>query len=379
MNQKELSEIRRRFKQDRTNINKVYGCYVNSNKHIISHIDTSMAVMTSDEKEMVISLLKKAISGSLGRNLLDISFSTAQVAGSEEHRLLQTLRRSSLEDENAREELFNKIIASLEAEDSSYLILLASEKYDVPFYGKDGINDENRSENVFSYFICSICPVKPSVMALRYCSDNGEFHGIPSGQVVSNPQLGFMFPCFDDRAANIYNALYYTRDASQVHQELIDAVFRTPEIMSAPQQKNAFGAALSDSLDKECSFEAVQAVTGRIRDKIVEHKESRDPAPLEMTVREVETMLISDGIPEEKARAFGVECEKNFGENAVLNPKNIIETGKLEIITPQAKINVAPDFAYMIESRVINGRKYILIPADDGVEVNGVSVDILKK
>ena len=30
----------------------------------------------------------------------------------------------------------------------------------------------------------------------------------------------------------------------------------------------------------------------------------------------------------------------------------------------------------MIEARVIDGRKYLLIPADDGVEVNGISVSI---
>ena len=79
MNQKELNEIRRRFKLDRNSISKIFGCYVNSNKEIISWIDASMGLMQQEEQEMYLGLLKKALSGALGKNLVDIVFSTQQV------------------------------------------------------------------------------------------------------------------------------------------------------------------------------------------------------------------------------------------------------------------------------------------------------------
>ena len=103
MNQKELNEIRRRFKLDKNAISKIYGCYVNSNREIISYIDASLGLMSQEEQEMYLGLLKKALSGTLGRNLIDIEFSTAQVSNSDEHRLLQTIRQTGLQDPNSRQ------------------------------------------------------------------------------------------------------------------------------------------------------------------------------------------------------------------------------------------------------------------------------------
>ena len=138
MNQKELNEIRRRFKLDKDSITHIYGCYVNAVGEIVSYIDMSVGLMPEEEAEMYIKLLKKSISGTLGRNLLDIEFSTSQVSGSEEHGLLMKLRDSELKDEAARESFYTKIIESVDIGDKSYVILLASDTYDVPFRGGDG-------------------------------------------------------------------------------------------------------------------------------------------------------------------------------------------------------------------------------------------------
>ena len=87
MNQKELNELRRRFRLDKNNFSRVYGCYVNSNKEIIAWVDTSMGLMRQEEQEMYLGLLKKSLSGTLGKNLIDVVFSTQQVADSDEHAL----------------------------------------------------------------------------------------------------------------------------------------------------------------------------------------------------------------------------------------------------------------------------------------------------
>ncbi len=124
MNQKELNEIRRRFRLDKNNFSHIFGCYVNSNREVISWIDASLGLMRQEEQEMYLGLLKKTLSGTLGRNLIDIEFSTAQVADSDEHRLLQTLRQTECKDANARETLCRKIIESLSMGETNYLILL---------------------------------------------------------------------------------------------------------------------------------------------------------------------------------------------------------------------------------------------------------------
>lgn len=326
---------------------------------------------------MYIKLLKKSISGTLGRNLLDIEFSTSQVSGSEEHGLLMKLRDSELKDEAARESFYTKIIESADMGDKSYVILLASDTYDVPFRGGDGEVWSEGSDEVFRYFICGVYPVKDASMALRYFADEKEFRSTSTGHVVAAPEIGFMFPAFDERTANIYNALYYTKDVNDIHSDFVDAVFNIEKKpMSAGAQRGAFGMALCEALETDCSFDVVQAVHEQIREKLAIHKESKEPELPEMYIDDVEDILRSSGVDKEKTEAFHRECEKQFGDGAVLNPGNVIESKKFEITTPEIKISVNPEFSYMVETRIIDGRKYILIPAGEGVEVNGLDVSI---
>ena len=376
MNQKELNEIRRRFKPDRTAISRIYGCYVNSNKEIISHIDAPVALMSQEEQEMYLGLLKKALSGALGRNLLNVEFSTAQVAGSDEHRLLQTIRQTDARDQNSREALYRRIINAMDMGETNYLILLAADTYDVPYKGRDDETFSEGSDTVYKYFVCSVCPVKAPTLELKYSSEDSGFHSASTGHIALAPELGFLFPAFDDRAANIYNALFYSKNAAEIHQEVIDAVFRIEPPMSAAEQKNVFGTTLGDTLQRDCSYDVVQSVHEQLRERIAEHKESKDPEPLALTVREVGDVLTNSGVPVEKVEVFQQECHRQYGEDAALNPKNIIESGKFQITTPEVKIAVAPEYSHMIEARVIDGRRYILIPADDGVEINGLGVHI---
>ena len=377
MNQKELNEIRRRFKLDKNAISRIYGCYVNSSKEIIANIDASLGLMSQEEQEMYLTLLKKALSGTLGRNLIDIEFSTAQVTGSDEHRLLQTVRQTSLQDRHSREELCRRIIDAMDMGETNYLILLAADAYDVPYKGRDDETFADGSDTVYKYFVCSICPVKAPTLELKYSNEDSEFHSASTGHIALAPELGFLFPAFDDRAANIYNAIFYSKNAAELHQEVIDAVFRVAEPpMSAEEQKNIFSTALGDTLQKDCSYDVVQSVHEQIRAKIEDHKESHDPEPLELTVSDVGCILANSGVDTEKVEAFKANCEKQYGENAALNPVNIIESRKFQVTTPEVKISIAPENSYLIETRVIDGRKYLLIPADDGVEVNGIGVNI---
>ena len=375
MIQKDVNEIRRRLSPDKGAISKIYGCFVNSRKEVISYLEASVALMPQADSEKYLALFKKVLSGGLDRSMVNIEFSTDQVMNGEEHKLLMKLRNSSLKDEAAREELFAKIINCVSFEDSSYVILLTCDDYDVPVKSKDG-ESYNDSETVFSYFMCCICPVNDGKEELVYMPGEHTFRSYIAPMVVSAPQLGFMFPTFEDRGANIYNALFYTKNPSIMHDEFIDSVFCTQVPISAPEQKEIFSDTLADTLEKECSFDVVQAVHEKIRERITVHKESKIPEPIDFDVHDVSTILKSGGVSAEAAEAFEEKCTERFGDETSLNPENIINSKKFEIETPQIKITVDPDYSCAVETRVINGRKYILIPADDGVSVNGINVNI---
>lgn len=375
MNQKEINELRRRFRADKSNISRIYGCFVNSKKEIVAYIDSSLGMMKQEEAEIYLSRLKKCLSGAMGRNLIDIVFSTQQVVDSSEHRLLKALRDSHCQDDKARSELYGRIISSLNIEQSNFVILLAADAYDVPYRGSDDEEQADASSEVFNYFVCAVCPVKDPTADLRFFYDVNEFHVTSSGPILDNTALGFLFPAFDDRSANIYNALYFAHKPDELHEEVISAVFRTEPPLSAPQQRNAFHTALTDSLEGECSYEVLQAVGEQLRGRIAEHKESKNPEALTISTREVEDMLRNGGVSEEHIEAFTKSVQSEFGEDAAIMPGNLVD-GKFEIVTPDVKITMSPEYSYMVEARIINGRKYILIPADEGMEVNGVAVDI---
>lgn len=376
MNQKELGELRRRFKPERSAVSRIYGCYVNSQKEVISYLDESLGLMPQEEAEKYLSLLKKALSGTQGRNLIDIVFTTEQVADSDEHRLLSALRESELKDGEVRGALYEKIMGSLDLGEGNYLILLAFDAYDVPYRGRDGENQADGGDSVFRYIICAICPVKEGKPELGYFPGENEFHNCTAGQIVSAPELGFLFPAFDNRAANIYNALFYSRSADELHHEFIDAVFRTEPPMSAAEQKEAFESALSGGLEDACSMAVVQAVHEQLRERIEEHRESKDPEPLALTAGEVGGILRSSGVPEDRVASFQEQCGERFGESAALNPANLIDSKRYEIKTSEATVSVDPAYSYLVETRVIDGRKYILIPVGEGVEVNGLPVGV---
>lgn len=375
MNQKEIAELRRRFKPDKNAISRIYGCYVNSSKEIVSYIDESLGMMPEEESEKYLGLLKKALSGTQGKNLIDIVFSTEQVADSDEHRRLMALRDSGLKDGEIRQEFYQKVIENLDMGDSNYLILLAHDTYDVPYRGKDGADQADAADQVFSYIVCSVCPVKDGKLELGYCPGENEFHNCVPSQIVAPPELGFLFPAFDDRAANIYNALAYSRKADELHHEFIDAIFHTEPPMTAGEQREAFQTALSESLEGVCSLEVVQAVHEQLADRIEQHKECKDPEPLSVTAKEVGSILLGCGVDGDQVNAFCESCGQQFGEGAALNPVNLIDNKRFEIKTQDATVSIEPERSYLVETRTIDGKKYLLIPVDEGLEVNGLPID----
>lgn len=375
MNEKEIGEIRRRVRRDRSNMTAIYGCYVNDNKEIISEFHQSLGIMPENEAEKYFGLLKRTLSGTVGKNLIDLTFKTSQVAGSPEHQMLMELRKTALKDDELRMAFYEKVMQSLNLE-GSYLILIGCDSYDVPFRGKDGGNQADNSSEVYTYLLCAVCPVKQTKASLHYVPEEKEFHDGGMAQIASAPAIGFLFPAFDDRATNIYNALYYTRDITQSQEAFVETVFNTPLPKPAAEQKKSFETLLASTLEDECSLEVVQQVHDQLCQCIELHKESKEPEPLLVSKEQVKDVLSSCGVSEPHIAKFSVDFDSTFGFEAELHPKNIIDNKKFEIRTPDVSIKVDPARSDLIETRVIGGVKYLMICADEDVEVNGVSIHI---
>ncbi len=375
MNEKEIGEIRRRVRRDRSNMTAIYGCYVNAKNEIISSFRQSVAMMPENEAEKYFGVMKRALSGTIGKNLIDVNFQTSQVANSTEHKFLMDLRKCQLQDDELRMELYRKIMDTVKF-DEGYVILVGCDSYDVPFKSRDDETQADASEEVYTYLLCAVCPVKQTKPGLRYMAEAKEFHDSGVAQVICAPEVGFLFPAFDNRSTNIYNALLYSHNVKSDNQAFSDALFHVQLPKPAFEQKKSFEALLTNALDKECNLDVVQTVHDQLCQCIDMHKESRTTEPLLISKEQVKTTLRSCGVSEEHVAKFSVDYDEAFGFEAELHPKNIINNRQFEVKTPDVSIKVNPARSDLIETRVIGGVKYIMICADENVEVNGVSIHI---
>ena len=194
--------------------------------------------------------------------------------------------------------------------------------------------------------------------------------------MVAAPEAGFLFPAFDGRAANLYNALYYTKDITRNQDGLIDTLFRSRAPMPAAEQKETFRDILAETLEEDCSYAVMQGVHTRVREMIEVHKASKEPTPLTLSKNTVKRVLEDCGVSDDRLDDFDKKFDSRFGEDTELHPKNLLDSRQFELKTPDVTIKVNPERSDLIRTEMIHGTRYILIRADEGVEVNGVNIRI---
>ena len=374
MNDKELREVRKRFRPDQNNISHIRGCFVNEKKEIVTEFNESLALCPQEETESLLAIMKKTLSGSLGTNLIDLKFRTEQVRESDEHALLMALKRSELSDDDAVHELFFRIKENVTL-GGNYVILLAFDKYDYFEYGKDGEKNED-SFGVYNFFVCSICPIKHMKSAVSFHAYDNTFHTLSSDSLIGAPELGFIFPAFEDRKENIYGSLYYTHDITKNHTDFVKRIFDLELPMPAAVQKETFDECLSETMSGGCDFELLCSVQEQISEMIEEHKEEKSAEPLRVSKNEIKNTLKYCGIEEEKLEEFDKLYDEQFGEKTEVAPQNIVDVKKLEVKMPDVTIKVNPKRRDLVYTQIINGAKYILIKADENVSVNGIDIKI---
>ena len=373
MNEKELREIKRRFRPERTNVPRIVGCFVNENKQIIAKINQSLGLEESIVSEKLLATMKKVLSGSIGTNLTDVPFSTKQVTDSEEHKLLMGLVKSSLRDEALLDRFFAAAIESVKCE-GNFVILLANDIYDVPSYSKDG--ERGESSSMHSYIVAAVCPVKSLPEVLSFRESDSLFHAMSATGLLGAPEVGFTFPTFEGRRTNIYNALYYTRSLSDNQPEFMKRILAAEAGMPPKAQGAAFSDCLSEVLAEECSFEVVRSVHTQVAEMVEAHKEAKEEEPLLITGPIVKEILENCGVDEEKVEAATRRFDETFGQGAELAPKNIVAVRKFEVKTPDVSIKVSPEHRDVVSTQVIGGTKYVMIRVTGPVEVNGINIEI---
>lgn len=374
MNKKDIAEIKRRFHPERGNITCIRGCYVSSQGEVISTFTRSLVGMGQEEAEKYLAIFRRTLSGTQGQNLIDLSFDAEAMLHAPEYQLLTALKDEALKNDETVSAFFEQIVSHLHSEDN-YLILLMHDGYDLPAREREE-GGENTSFSVFHYILCSVCPVKLTKPALSYDAGRGDFCSKEADWVAGAPEMGFLFPAFEERAANVYQALYYTRDTSENHDDFVSAVFGAEPPMPADAQKEVFQAILQETLREDCSLEVMQTMHEQVMEKMEEQKADKRAEPLKLTKYDVNDVLAECGVSPARMEAFAQRYDQEFGAQAQVNAVNLVSPKQFEVRTPSVVVKVQSDRTDLVETRVIDGHPYILIRADEGVEVNGVSVNV---
>ena len=145
---------------------------------------------------------------------------------------------------------------------------------------------------------------------------------------------------------------------------------------STAVQMETFQAVLGESLGSECSCQVVQRVHDHLYSMMEEHKASKDPEPLAISKDAVTQVLASCGVEEGHVERFEQQYDQSFGDDAWLNPRNLLDTRQIEIKTNDVTIRVDAARSDLVETRVIDGSRYILVRAEDEVLMDGVPIHI---
>ena len=369
MNKKEISEIKKQFTPSRCAITRICGCYVNGEKEKKAQMKEMFLSLPEEDMFKYYDIFSKTLSGTLGKNQVNMEFpmETEDYGGTQA--FLMSLRESQLNDPNLLNEFYDKVIESYD-NGEHYLILLIHSVYDVPGKTTDGLEMDDASDEVYDHILCAICPVKLSKPGLSYQAEINEFHDRIRDWIVDMPEVGFLFPAFNDRSTDIHNILYYTKNPEDLRNSLVDRLLGCVLPLTAKSQKETFQTLIEDTLTGEGDYEIVRTIHENLTEMIEEKKE--EPEPLILDKTDIKKLLSNSGVAPEKLE----NLEKQMDEvpPVPFMASNIANIRKFEVKTPDVVVQVNPSRADLVETRIIDGRQCIVIEINDAVEVNGIPV-----
>ena len=425
MNKKEVLELKRRFKKEAATFTRVCGCYVDGNHNKVCKFGNTFLNLEEDEFYKYLEIANKALSGTIGNNLLELKFPIEEEEVGGRQHILMALRASKLEDENLLDTFYDLVIDTYDHA-GNYLIVLFHDAYDVMSRTSDN-NNLDESEEVYEYLICAICPVDLSKPGLGFLEEEHRIGPRVRDWVVGAVDTAFLFPAFNDRSTDIHSTLFYTKNTKEPHSEFMANGLGCGIERTATEQKMAFHSIVRNVLgaEDEHTDDVLLDLQQNLSDMIDEYAETHDDdEDVFLLDKEVVTKLLADSeISEEKAAKIQKSVDEAFGEKPpaaenVIDSKALVQNelrvekmaledqvGTLtvqlnekdealaertsQLIEKQEEIDnyiaetktydvvlrVKPEKASQIKSQVINGQKCLVIPMgeDEHATINGVN------
>lgn len=375
MNKKEISEIKKQFTPENCSITRICGCYVDGDKNKKTKLKEAFLSLPDEEMFKYFDIFKKTLSGRLGKNLMNLDFPLEQEkeGGTQEFlmKLRTSLRTSKLKDDELLDEFYDKVIENYDYPENYYIILIHA-VYDIPGKASDGTEMDDASDEIYEHILCSICPVSLSKPGLSYDTEKNNIKDRIREWVVGIPDVGFLFPAFNDRSTDIHSVLYYNKSVKNIHDDFVKNVLGTPIPMASEDEKEWFLELINETFEENKTFEFSESLVEAL-EYVKEIMKDSPETPM-ISCEEMKTILEKCGVSDEKMEDFKEGWDCYFAGPLILD--NIHNSKTAKILTPDATICISPDKIKLVELQEVNGVPSLVIPVNGKLEVNGIEISL---
>ena len=402
MTKKEINEIKSLFDTiSDCGILRLAGCYVNGEKEKVKTFNEPFYNLPDEEMYKYLEIFRKTLSGTPGKNLQDLSFEDTEGASDSGRAFLNKIRNSELNDDSLLEGFYDKVIENYDHV-GNFLILMIYQAYDIPGMTTDGIEMDDASDEVFRYILCSICPMKLTKPGLGFDDALGEIHTLRQIFAVELPDDGFMFPAFNDRSTDDDAILYYGRKANTLQDAFLEKVLDVSATLPVKQQKEGFTEFVSEVLGDESSIETVLSIQENLKETVENKKSESVGETVFLDKESMRDVFEKSGVSEEKLETFDKKFDEQFdmkkihkkqigeddfesSERAEYIPTikveeklfadNVAPVRNFEVRNKNMLLRVSSKHTDIIDTRVIDGKKCLVIELTEDLTVNGIPVE----
>lgn len=382
MRKKDILELKKRLKKDHCTFTKMCGCYVNGEKHILLKFRESFLNLDDDEFFKYMEIAKKVLSGTIGNNILKLDFPVNESYINEKQISLMKLKNSKLKEDDLLDKFYESIIENYN-HTGNFIILLFHDAYDVITKTTDNLKLDE-SEEVYEYILCALCPVSLSEAGLRYFEEENKIAARIREWVIDAPSNGFVFPAFIERSTDVNSVMYYTKNPRDPHPELMEGALGCFSKQTAAFQKETFQTIIKasfeeDEVKSEKIYMEVQDNLNNLLEEYNSTYEDTDAEPIALSKKEIQSLLIESGVPEEITEKIENSYIEAFGDELPL-AENLIDTKVLKVKEQKRKEETLQKQVEILEKKLeqVTEKAPVEI-SDSSLEINSLPEDLIEE
>ncbi len=374
MNKKDIANIRKQFKlnNDLLKIQEIFNVYVQKESgEIYHHVTQPFQLLDQETQELFLANFKKVLTGSLDAKLFELKF-IRDVEDSTQTFLYEGLQMDLTEDwQEYMLQIVGKMFAQTVYEFDTVVTFIRGE-YRKPTRKRDAESETGGDDETYSsqFILCSLNKTDQPKKALLFDYIEKEFKSNTVFDPIIDlaaPLSGFLFPAFNDNAADVNHLLYYTGKPNQPDVTFIEEVLNCEDIITAEEDKEIFDLVIKKVAGNEVDTQVMSNVYEEIDRIVQENKENEESEPPKLDYRDIEKILTVSGVEDvdtakvEHAFKAIIDDEKHEFKATNVIPK------KIKIETKVGAVSISPQDLKNIKYITFEGKRCLLLEVDEEV------------